>query len=53
MENVYKIHNELKDLLIQKADHRLEGILVKYRPIIYYYFNNYLIKLRLYIIVYI
>jgi Spy/CpxP family protein refolding chaperone len=27
MENVYKIHNELKDLLIQKADHRLEGIL--------------------------
>lgn len=27
MENVYTIHNELKDLLIQKADHRLEGIL--------------------------
>ncbi len=27
MENVYKIHNELKDLLIQKANHRLEGIL--------------------------
>ncbi len=27
MENVYKIHSELKDLLIQKADHRLEGIL--------------------------
>lgn len=27
MENVYKIHDELKDLLIQKADHRLEGIL--------------------------
>ncbi len=27
MENVYKIHNELKDLLIQKTDHRLEGIL--------------------------
>ena len=27
MENVYKIHNELKGLLIQKADHRLEGIL--------------------------
>ncbi len=27
MENVYKTHNELKDLLIQKADHRLEGIL--------------------------
>ncbi len=27
MENIYKIHNELKDLLLQKADHRLEGIL--------------------------
>ncbi len=27
MENIYTIHNELKDLLIQKADHRLEGIL--------------------------
>ncbi|MCP4252105.1 MAG: periplasmic heavy metal sensor [Candidatus Scalindua sp.] len=27
MENVYKVHNELKDLLIQKADQRLEGIL--------------------------
>ncbi len=27
MENVYTIHKELKDLLIQKADHRLEGIL--------------------------
>lgn len=27
MGEIYKIHNELKDLLIQKADHRLEGIL--------------------------
>ncbi len=27
MENVYKVHSELKNLLIQKADHRLEGIL--------------------------
>jgi Spy/CpxP family protein refolding chaperone len=27
MENIYKTHNELKDLLLQKADHRLEGIL--------------------------
>ena len=27
VENVYTIHKELKDLLIQKADHRLEGIL--------------------------
>jgi Spy/CpxP family protein refolding chaperone len=27
MENVYTIHKELKDLLVQKADHRLEGIL--------------------------
>ncbi len=27
MENIYEIHNELKDLLLKKADHRLEGIL--------------------------
>jgi len=27
MENIYKIHNELKGLLSTKADHRLEGIL--------------------------
>ena len=27
MENIYTIHDELKDLLLQKADHRLEGIL--------------------------
>ena len=27
MENVYTIHKELKDLIMQKADHRLEGIL--------------------------
>ena len=27
MENIYKIHNELKGLLSNKADHRLEGIL--------------------------
>ncbi len=27
MEEIYKIHNELKGLLSNKADHRLEGIL--------------------------
>ncbi len=27
MEKIYKIHNELKGLLSNKADHRLEGIL--------------------------
>ncbi len=27
MEEIYKIHNELKSMLSQKADHRLEGIL--------------------------
>lgn len=27
MEEIYKIHNELKGLLSKKADHRLEGIL--------------------------
>ncbi len=27
MEEIYKIHNELKDLHSKKADHRLEGIL--------------------------
>ena len=27
MEEIYRIHNELKDLLSNKADHRLEGIL--------------------------
>ena len=27
VENIYKIHNEFKSLLSEKADHRLEGIL--------------------------
>ena len=27
MEEIYKIHNELKSMFSQKADHRLEGIL--------------------------